>query len=297
MLASLPAESRLFLLRTSVADVICGELADTLTGGSTGGSVLEQLSRENMMVTAGRHRAGQDRADPVPLPPDAARHAQGPAALRTPRRDRPADQAGGPLAGRQGRHAEAIRNAARAADWDFAGRVLAEAGPAMLLPGPAAELEPVLATFPASRYSGDAAVAGALAAAGLRTGDTCAAALHLDNAQEALGRCGQGQRERIRTWLQALRLMSASQEPDAADGLLEQSRAIAVQAERSAAGAAGHQGLGLLWCALGVAEFAGMDVASARESFGRSPPVPAGRAAWLRRPGPRLAGAGRSGLR
>jgi LuxR family transcriptional regulator, maltose regulon positive regulatory protein len=270
VLASLPAESRRFLLRTSVADVISGELADTLTRGSTGGATLEQLSRENMMVRPAdtelaRTERTQYRYHPMLLDMLRARL----------RRELPGETAGLTrqaarwLAG-QGRSAEAIRTAARAGDWDFAGRVLAEAGPTMLLPGPAADLEPVLATFPASRYSGDAAVAGALAAAGLRTGDTCAAALHLDNAQEALGRCGPAQRERIRTWLQALRLMSASQEPDAGDGLLEQSRAIAVQAERSGPGTAGNQGLGLLWCALGVAEFAGMDAARARESFGRS---------------------------
>jgi len=267
VLASLPAESRLFLLRTSVADVICGELADTLTGGSGGGSMLEQLSRENMMVRPAdtelaRTERTQYRYHPMLLDMLRARlrrELPGETARLTRRAAR--------WLAAQGRHAEAIRNAARAADWDFAGRVLAEAGPAMLLPGPAAELEPVLATFPASRFAGDAAVAGALAAAGLRTGDTCAAALHLDNAQEALGRCGQAQRERIRTWLQALRLMSGGQGPGAAGDLAEQSRAIAVRAERTATGAAEHQGLGLLWCALGVAEFAGMDAAAARESF------------------------------
>ena len=267
VLASSPADRRLFLLRTSVADVICGELADTLTGGSGGGSILEQLSRENMMVRP---------ADTEPARTERTQYRYHPMLLdmlrARLRRELPAETAmltrrAARWLAANGRHAEAIRNAARAADWDFAGRVLADAGPAMLLPGPAAELEPVLATFPASRYASDAAVAGALAAAGLRTGDTCAAALHLDNAQEALGRCGHAQRERIRTWLQALRLMSAGQGPVADDDLVDQSRAIAVQAERGVTGAAEHQGLGLLWCALGVAEFAGADTASARESF------------------------------
>jgi LuxR family transcriptional regulator, maltose regulon positive regulatory protein len=267
VLASLPTAGRLFLLRTSVADVICGELADTLTGGSGGGSKLEQLSRDNMMVRP---------ADAEPARTERTQYRYHPMLLdmlrARLRRELPGEtarltrRAARWLAAR-GRPAEAIRTAARAADWDFAGRVLAEAGPSMLLPGPAAELEPVLATFPASRFAGDSAVAGALAAAGLRTGDTCAAALHLDNAQEALGRCGLTQRERIRTWLQALRLMNAGQGAGAGDDLVEQSRAIAVQAERTAASAAEQQGLGLLWCALGVAELAGMDAASARESF------------------------------
>jgi hypothetical protein len=168
----------------------------------------------------------------------------------------------------RGQHAQAIRTAARVGDWDFAGRVLADAGPELLVAGAAAELEPVLATFPASRFAGDAAVAGALAAAGLRTGDSCAAALHLENAQQALGRCGQAQRQRIRTWLQALKLMSAAPVQDGdSDALVEQSRGIAVQAERTASDGAARQGVGLLWCALGAAEFAAQDALSARQSL------------------------------
>jgi LuxR family maltose regulon positive regulatory protein len=267
VLASLPADRRMFLLRTSVADIVCGELADTLTGGSGSGSILDQLSRENLMVRPAdtelaRTERTQYRYHPMLLDMLRARL----------RRELPAETArltrrAARWLAANGRPAEAIRNAARAADWDFAGRVLADVGPAMLMPGPAAELEPVLAAFPATRYTSDAAVAGALAAAGLRTGDTCAAALHLGNAQDALARCGHAQRERIRTWLQALRLMSAGQGSGATDDLVDQSRAIAVQAELGATGPAEHQGLGLLWCALGVAEFAGMDAAGARESF------------------------------
>ncbi len=275
VLACLPAERRLFLLRTSVADVICGDLADTLGGSGSGSSavMLDELSRENMMVRpAVRADADQTGADPAeyryhPMLLDMLRERL--------RRELPGEsvrltrRAARWLAAR-GRHAEAIRSAARAGDWDFAGRVLAEAGPAMLFAGPAAELEPVLATFPASRFAGDPAVAGALAAGGLRTGDTCAAALHLDNAEQALGHCAPAKRQRITTWLQALRLMIAGGEPAAADGMIERSMAIAAEAERTAPGPAEQQGLGLLWCALGVAEFAALDVAAASGSFARA---------------------------
>jgi LuxR family transcriptional regulator, maltose regulon positive regulatory protein len=268
VLASLPPDSRLFLLRTSVADVICGDLADTLTGGTSGGAILEQLSRENMMIgpedsDLGRTERTEYRYHPMLVDMLRARL----------RRELPGEtirltrRAARWLAAR-GQHGRAIRAAARAGDWDFAGRVLADAGPELLVPGLAAELEPVLATFPASRFAGDAAVAGALAAAGLRTGDSCAAALHLDNAEQALGRCGQAHRQRIRTWLQALRLMSAAPgHDDDADTLVEQSRDIAAAAERSASDSAAHQGTGLLWCALGAAELAGMDSTSARQSL------------------------------
>ncbi len=262
VLASLPPDSRLFMLRTSVADAICGDLADALTGGSSGGAILDQLSRENMMIRpadADSARTGRTEYCYHPMLIDMLR-----ARLR---RELPGEavrltrRAARWLAAR-GRHVQAIRTAARAGDWDFAGRVLADAGPELLVPEPAADLEPVLATFPANRFAGDPAVAGALAAAGLRTGDTCAAALHLDNAQQALGRCGQAQRQRIRTWLQALRLMSTTD-----PGLVEQSRGIAVQAEHAASDAAAHQGVGLLWTALGVAELVEMDAANARQSL------------------------------
>jgi LuxR family maltose regulon positive regulatory protein len=269
VLASLPPDSRLFLLRTSVADAICGDLADALTEGTSGGAILEQLSRENMMIgpadaDLGRTERTEYRYHPMLTDMLRARL----------RRELPGEtvrltrRAARWLAAR-GQHAQAIRTAARAGDWDFAGRVLADAGPELLVPGPAADLEPVLATFPASRFAGDPAVAGALAAAGLRTGDTCAAALHLDNAQQALGRCGQAQRQRIKTWLQALRLMSAgSAGSDATPAdLVEQSRGIAVKADRTASDAAAHQGVGLLWSALGAAELVAMDVASARHSL------------------------------
>jgi LuxR family maltose regulon positive regulatory protein len=142
--------------------------------------------------------------------------------------------------------------------------VLAGAGPVLLLPGPAAELEPVLARFPASRYVNDAAVAGALAAAGLRTGDPSAAALHIGNAERALHRCPPAHRGAVETWLQALRLMNA--DPDARD-LAEQSRAIAQAAESQAPSAGSQQALGLLWSALGVSALAQMDVRQATAAF------------------------------
>src|SRR5262249_57849184 len=50
----------------------------------------------------------------------------------------------------------------------------------------------------------------------------------------------------------------------------EESVAIGAEAERTASGAAEHQGLGLLWCALGVAQFADLEIAAARGSFARA---------------------------
>jgi LuxR family transcriptional regulator, maltose regulon positive regulatory protein len=266
VLADLPADRRLFLLRTSVTEAICGDLADVLTGKGGGARTLDQLCRENLMISSAGAELGSDdtayRYHPLML--DMLR-----AQLR---RELPDEVA--PLHRRAARwhashglHAEGIHNAAQAGDWDFAARVLAVAGPEMLLPGQAAQLEPVLATFPSGRFASDAPVAGALAAAGVRTGDSCAAALHLDNAASALARCAPAQRRMVTPWLQALRLMNATAQDGADSGLVEQSLDIAAQAGATACTAAEHQGLGLLWCALGTTAMASSQVADARERF------------------------------
>ena len=52
VLATLPAERRRFLLRTSVVDRLCGDLADALTDGSDGQRELEALERANAFVVS-----------------------------------------------------------------------------------------------------------------------------------------------------------------------------------------------------------------------------------------------------
>jgi len=292
VLATQAAGDRLFMLRTSVADRICGGLADALTGEAGGAAILDRICRENLMVQAVTDLAGHDasaepaRAIAADAEPGTGIRAAGTGTgresaeyryhpllldlLRAQLRRELPDEV--PLlarraAGWQAAHGfpvEAIRNAAQADDWDFAARVLAEAGPAVCMPGPAAEIEPVLALFPASRCGSDAAVAATMAAIQLRAGQPGAAAQHLDQASRALGRSSSDQRRVIAPWLQALRLTSASRQPPVDAALIEQSTALARQAADSASSAADHQALGLLWCALGVAHLAGRDVADAR---------------------------------
>ena len=57
VLADLPAVPRELLLRTSILERVCGELADALTGETGGALVLEQLERAGMfLVPLDRHR-------------------------------------------------------------------------------------------------------------------------------------------------------------------------------------------------------------------------------------------------
>ena len=275
VLATLPAAHREFLLRTCVADRICGDLADTLTAGPDGTATLDQLSRENAMIKPTGH-AGADEVPAQSAAPGMVEYRYHPLLLdllrAQLRRELPAEL---PLLSKRaarwqaarGDHADALRNAVIVGDWDFAARVLAKAGPELLLPGQAAALEPVLATFPASRYASDAAVAGALAAAGLRTGDISATALHLGNAGAALGRCPGNLRLLVSTWLLALRLMHATTCGKADADLVEEGTAMANRAAAAMGDGAEHQAVGLLWNAIGVAALFRLRVADAREAM------------------------------
>jgi|HubBroStandDraft_1064217.scaffolds.fasta_scaffold05050_1 LuxR family maltose regulon positive regulatory protein len=268
VLAALAADWRDFLVRTCVADRICGDLADALTGRTDGAAILDQLGRENAMVmpagnaaSAGTGGAGAIEYRYHPLLLDLLRGQL--------RRELPAELP--VLAARaaswqaaHSQYADALRNAAQAADWNLAASVLAEVGPELLLPGRAAEFEPVLATFPANRYRSDAAVAGALAAAGLRTGDECATQLHLDNAAAALPACPAGQRPTVNAWLQALRLMHATGRGDDEAAAITRATELAGQAGAVACGRTAHQAVGLLWTAVGVAALASFRIADAR---------------------------------
>ena len=272
VLATLPADHRDFLLRTCVADRISGDLADTLTAGSGGTAVLDQLYRENVMIGPADESTGPTE----PAAPAELQYRYHPLLLDLLRdqlrRDLPVELP--VLAGRaarwhadHGEHADALRNAAQADDWDFAALVLANAGPELLLPGPAAALEPVLATFPASRYADDAAVAGSLAAAGLRTGDISATAVHLNNASGALGRCPASVRPLVSTWLLALRLMHAAIRGKPDDDLIDEGTSAAGQAVSMSCGSAEHQAFGLLWTAIGVTALSRLRVADARDAL------------------------------
>ncbi|HET7017579.1 MAG TPA: LuxR C-terminal-related transcriptional regulator [Streptosporangiaceae bacterium] len=267
IMATLPAGRRLFLLQTCVVDRICGDLADTLTGSQDGAVVLDHLCRENVLVRRVEGGGGQIDYEYHPLLLDLLR-----AELR---REFPGQvtELTGKAARWQARNhrpVPALKNAVMAGDWDFAATVLAQVGPDLLLPGQAAILEPILATFPASRYTADAAVAGALAAAGLRTGDNYATELHLRNAETALEQCPDHQRAVVAIWLKALTLMQATARGAADTGLIEQATAMAGPVPPTTSDRGEHHALGLLWTAAGIAALASLRISEARRAFAQA---------------------------
>jgi LuxR family maltose regulon positive regulatory protein len=254
-----PPEIRLFMLRTSVAGQLSGDLADALTGEPGGARTLERLSRENSFVEAlGNDHAGY-RYHPLLRDVLAAERAREiphevPILLRRAARWHAAhDQA-----------IDALRSAAEAADWDYAAHLLAEAGTAALVRSGPIALEQVLALFPAERRADDAAVAAALAAARLWAGDPDGAGHHLEAALRALGRCTQPARRVIEPWLAALRVMRAASRAAADPGLLAKGWTMAEQGQATAGTQPEHRALGLLWFALGTARLRRWEILEAR---------------------------------
>jgi LuxR family transcriptional regulator, maltose regulon positive regulatory protein len=275
VLAGLSAEHRWFMLRTCLADQICDELAAELTGGPDGAALLDQLCRENVLLQSDWPAT----AYPEPASPGGVRYRYHRLLLELLRsdlrRDYPADFC--ELARRTatwqaaaGNYGEALRNAAATSDWDFAASVLAQAVPQLLLSGQAANLEPALAAFPVSKFTSDAAVAGALAAAGLRTGDRRAAQAHLDNAMAALTTCPDDQRMLVQTWLTALQVMRATGASSPDPALLAQAQTIAAAVTGSARSRAERQAAGLLWTSIGVVALSGVRLAEARDALAQA---------------------------
>ena len=255
------AQVQLFLRRTSVAKRLTGELADQLTGEPGGALVLDRLHRQNSFVD--RDSDGQYRYHPCLRATLLAELRQWlapevPALFsRAARWHAASDEA-----------VEAVSCAAEAQDWGFASHALAEVGIAALLPDRAAELEEVLAGFPAERRTDDPVIAAALAAARLCDGDPECAAVYLDCAQRAID---DGEPAPvIELWLAALRVMRSACSRDADPGTLAACQEQAEKAQASARTVQAHQALGLLWLVLGTAWLGRWELADARSALARA---------------------------
>jgi LuxR family transcriptional regulator, maltose regulon positive regulatory protein len=179
LLSRQPAEVRMFLLRTSVARSLTGELAGALAGTPDGDRILDQLERENCCTTRLADGSGRYRYHPL------LREVL----LAELRRSLPGEVSG-LLRHAAGWHAdrgeltEALWCRADAGDWDGAARALARGALDAVLSGEADGVEPLLSRFPGT----DPMVSLGLAAARLRAGDLEAADAFLDRAGQAADR-------------------------------------------------------------------------------------------------------------
>ena len=237
-----PEDVRRLLLRTSVLERVSGPLADALAGGSGGERVLQELERANAFV--------------VSL--DAGRswfryhHLFGDLLQLELRRTAPGEITGlhGVAAqwfAEHGFPVEAIRHAQAAQDWGLAARLLAGHWPGLHLGGQAATVHAILAGFPAGAAAADAELAAVAAADELAQGSLEAAERYLEVAARGAASVPAARRGQAQVLLgiirllvarhrgnppavaeEARRLQATAEAPEAAPGLGEELRALAL---------------------------------------------------------------------
>jgi LuxR family transcriptional regulator, maltose regulon positive regulatory protein len=175
-----PATRRAFLLRTSLVDRVCGELADALTGESNGAAMLAELERTTGFVLRVDGARGWYRYHGL-LAQLLRSRAHGELAAEEAALHR---RAAGWYAG-NGAGKDALRHAVAAADWDLALEVVAGHWFELYVRGDADAIRGLVDVLPAERLEGDAEVSAALACAALDAGDVAGAERHSGHARAA----------------------------------------------------------------------------------------------------------------
>jgi LuxR family maltose regulon positive regulatory protein len=200
---------RLLLLRTSVLEQVSGELADALTGGSSGERVLQDLEKANAFVVAldaGRSWFRYHRLFADLLRLELRRTASCEViALHKAAANWFADH---------GYPVEAIGHAQAAADWGMAVRLLADHWLGLHLGGQAATVHAILAGFPSEAHGGDAELAALAAADELAQGSLAAAQRYLQLAMRESGSIPIARRTQVRLLLGVVSLLVARQRGD-----------------------------------------------------------------------------------
>ena len=175
-----PPRLRSFLLRTSIVDRVCGDLADALTTQGSSSDILVELERTNGFVLGVdsrrewfryhllfakllRTRAARELGDELPRLHDRA--ARWYAA--------------------HGMGSQALQHAVAASDWDLAVELVAEHWFDLFVRGQGGAIRRLVDVLPADRQRGDAELAAALACAAFEVGDGDAGAAHLEHARAA----------------------------------------------------------------------------------------------------------------
>ena len=216
-----PPKLRAFLLRTSIVDRVCGELADALTSQCSSSDVLADLERANgfvlavdtrrewyryhrLFATLLRLRARRELG--AELPQLHARAARWYAA--------------------RGMGSEALRHAVAAEEWDLATELVVEHWFGLFVRGEGDAIRGLVDALPEERLQADAELAAALACAAFEVGDAEAAEARLEHARLASDRLPAERRRRFLETMALARLQGASLQGDfdsaleAADQLL-----------------------------------------------------------------------------
>jgi LuxR family maltose regulon positive regulatory protein len=275
VMSTLSDEDRSFMLRTAVAGVLNGDLADELTGGSDGHRRLGDLARGGALLEAVDRRGEWYRY-----------HALLAELLRAELRSAfPGELAelhrrAAVWLADHGDDARALRHAVEADAWDLATQLAGERWIDLLIRGEIGVLSPFVERMPADRLDADPELALAIASAMLERGDEVAAERRLRRAEREVARVPADRQHRFEVSLIAVRLHLARLRGDLEAALLA-GRELA-RAGRLEPGVVETDLRALALINLGIAELwsGDLDAAGRHLEHGRAAAVEAGRG-WL----------------
>ena len=209
-----------FLLRTSVVDVVCGELADALTGGVRSDEVLARLEREHALVSAHGDQRTWHRYHPL-----LRELLRSELRYRAPEQVPELHRRAAAWYVAQRRPVEALRHAAEAGDWDTVAALAGRHWIPLLVRGELSTLRTALESLPSARRGHDPEVALALSAVLLDQGDEAAAAELLERATAASAQVPHERQVAFRLGLAAVGLVRARLRGDL-DGALSAVRSL-----------------------------------------------------------------------
>jgi LuxR family maltose regulon positive regulatory protein len=212
---------RRFLLRTSIAERICGDLADAVTGGTGGADTLAELERTNGFVIGLDSRREWFRY-----------HRLFAKLLRTRARTELASELpalhhrAALWHAEHGAPSQALHHAVSAEEWELASQLAARNWFDLFVRGHGAALRALVGAVPAEHLERDAELAAALACTALDAGDSMGARIQLANAEDAADRLPANRRRAYLETMALARLYAARRDGDfeaalrAADTLL-----------------------------------------------------------------------------
>jgi LuxR family maltose regulon positive regulatory protein len=224
-----PPRLRSFLLRTSIVDRVCGDLADALTTQGSSSDILAELERTNGFVLGVDSRREWFRY-----------HLLFAKLLRT----RAVRELGNEVPRLHGRAArwyaahgmgsQALQHAVAAADWDLAVELVAEHWFDLFVRGQGGAIRTLVNVLPAQRQRDDAELAAALACTAFEVGDARAGAVHLEHALAAEDALPPERRRRYLETLALARLYKARLDGDFETALEVADELLAEAAEHGA---------------------------------------------------------------
>jgi len=245
VLTTMPADRRTFMLRTCLVEEVSPELADAVTGLDGGAAMLAALEHSGAFI--------------LPADPECRWYRYHPLfaeLLRAHLRHVHAEEVS-LLHGRAARwYAEnglvmqAIRHALAGADWEHAGRLIAENWLDLFVRGESAAMRGPIAGLPAAVVDADPQLAASLAGSRLEDGDLEVADAHLATARAAVERRSGPPSKRLRMTLAAVSLHRARLRGDAGEAERCAHELVELAPHGSALHSFALAGLGAtrLWC-------------------------------------------------